>query len=1196
MADINYTRDPSNTVMDTQKVTLSFIFPTGSYNKKYGVLEGSNYVWQNLPSNDKLEVTKNGQYKVKCDYTKDDVVPFDVVQIFKYYGNNVIYYDESGNYKWTDTTPRRPSDGFVVGELVKVRPDLIGYTISNTSYYWGSGLLLCDDDDRGPSGANTHKRFTGGSGIATKTITGEYTSADIIVSNIDINPPEKPIIIFNANKENDEYAPGYFYIDDIGSKKITRNVVIDGVTVSADTTPININGVMYNKCNKNVNTTGTHNIAVTYTKTSNSMTSTTSMSINVDADPLPTPVILINDSQGVQAIQPFIAKPNTTKKYRVDITLNGSVYIANDEINLPEPNGNIDYSVTYLYGDEITNGGLNTLNVKFTKLLNNLVSTKIVTFTINNERPAPPIITGVSEGNIGVSFTPNSIARPGEEVAAYINDKPFILNTKVAVDGIYKLEVIAKNLKSGRSNSTIVNFTVDTLPPGIPEVTGVVEADFRKTYDILVKKVTDQTYVTKIDNIVVPYTEKNISGVIYLSIPYNKKGSHSFEVITTKTKNGLSSFRKINNFTVIDNDYGSGMIKVTPLSGETPNVNVDIKYLNKEYNESTFVIDNKRLFFQRPFRLFDNKTVSARETNDRLNKDEPSKEANSGKDIVNITHIDKSFPPVPIITGIIAGNKYAVASANVSNISSLYDYVIELDGRDYVLGTPISTIGKHMIVVTCKKRTNYNTSSSSVMFEIIQTISIDKPTLFFSPEKTPTDKVTVNIKYSRKSIKNEYKIQDGAWIIYTKPFEVNNNCTVFARSFSETYEVVENNIVISNIDTLPPDIPEIRGIDTTDYIQTIAFPSVFCKRNHVYNMILDGMDYVVGTPITNYTPSIKKHKLQVFSKKLSNNMISSNTVEFTIDTIPPKVPSIVNGGYLNNYFDKKFVIKLAMIEPGVTYTATLNGRSFDIMNPNNQFIKNPSDDSYILIVTATKKSNGLKNTRCYYFEINNNPINDIKNKRIVFKPLIRDNRVIRSPGELSVDYKTGHLYLTSDKLDIDGHYRLNNITEDIENLMNERILNIAEKDIDFFRTKLRYITECHKYITYRNTALEKDNIDIKKTFNDLSIELSKLELVIKKNEDIIILCENSSGLLDGKFSDILDRIKTLKASLLNKKELAIGKLDIHYSNGSDIAKSNHHELIIEELMALKVSRVQFDDFKEKENAKLSNVKEIIKNL
>jgi len=106
------------------------------------------------------------------------------------------------------------------------------------------------------------------------------------------------------------------------------------------------------------------------------------------------------------------------------------------------------------------------------------------------------------------------------------------------------------------------------------------------------------------------------------------------------------------------------------------------------------------LYYEKPFRVYENTTITAKEINDRLN----AGNVVVGTESKDISNVDLDAPPAPILTGVTEGGRYNSVSLNISNKSALYDYVIELNGKPYTLGSTVSESGKYAFVVTCKKK------------------------------------------------------------------------------------------------------------------------------------------------------------------------------------------------------------------------------------------------------------------------------------------------------------------------------------------------------------------------------------------------------------------------------------------------------------------------------------------------------------
>jgi len=632
------------------------------------------------------------------------------------------------------------------------------------------------------------------------------------------------------------------------------------------------------------------------------------------------------------------------------------------------------------------------------------------------------------------------------------------------------------------------------------------------------------------------------------------------------------------------------LINFNPSSGLIHNVEVSITYSEKQKNRSTFGLKGKELYYEKPFRVYENTTITAKEINDRLN----AGNVVVGTESKDISNVDLDAPPAPILTGVTEGGRYNSVSLNISNKSALYDYVIELNGKPYTLGSTVSESGKYAFVVTCKKKTNYKTSSATLTFEIIRKDTFEAPSIFYTPERTLNKDVRVSIIYSRKTSINEYKIGNGAWTAYSGAFTITQNDTIYARSINSVGEINESNITVSNIDNTPPDAPIIYGIEP-DSIQTHAFPTVHKKRNHNYAFELNGKPYELYTPITNFARVKKTYTFKVTATKKWNGKSTSATKTFTIDTIPPMKPEVI--GITPNNFGKEFIPKLSFKEVGVKYTACLNGVPFDIEADVNPFPKttNRSDDFYIITVTATKLSNNLKSSSFIYFELNNNAsLNIISPNRVIFKPLYRENKKLRAiADELVVDQYTGHIYLTDSVKDSEGDLKLKNITETVEKMIPDRDIQLSYKYLPDLNKRLEYQNNVFIYLRERMTNLEADNARVKAELDISEADLNRLKGIIDSNASLLSDLENKMNNLETGLTNTNNLISIIRTSFQGVRDKAIQKIYDLYENGSILARNMHYEYLLEEVILTKVTREQFNQFKTDEMNKYNAFKKKI---
>ena len=97
-------------------------------------------------------------------------------------------------------------------------------------------------------------------------------------------------------------------------------------------------------------------------------------------------------------------------------------------------------------------------------------------------------------------------------------------------------------------------------------------------------------------------------------------------------------------------------------------------------------------------------------------------------------------------------------------------------------------------------------ADGTIVTDVLQidflTGGISAPIISYTPTITSSSK-TVTIKYSRKAVTMEYKIDDGDWKTYTGPFTITENHTIFARNSNLEGDSNDSSMIIDMIASLP---------------------------------------------------------------------------------------------------------------------------------------------------------------------------------------------------------------------------------------------------------------------------------------------------------------------------------------------------------------------------------------------------------
>jgi len=403
-----------------------------------------------------------------------------------------------------------------------------------------------------------------------------------------------------------------------------------------------------------------------------------------------------NDVYRGISVKPIISLDNSDVSFDAFITFNGTrrPYAEQDDTDVCTANGN--YIVEYVLYDKnfpedtrsVTRSFkivADTVNINDIQIIikDRLTNSVLENGQIFRGASAQVQPTWVEDSRLTYTYT---LRRNGTNVAGY--QKEDILTEK----GLYTITVIASD----------PNYPSNTLSK---TVTFSIEDDIN---------VNDPNALKE---------EAYLNGLPYImGTPIKEPGNYNLMVVRKKDTNFKYSITEV-NFTVVEpKEEQKPLIIVSPEFIPSIEDTITIRY--PVYGtKNQYRIDNGAWrSYTNPFKVTDNCLITARYSNY-----DADYFVSTTKDVTNI---DKMPPPPPEVTGFIDGvDTYLSVSPNVVYEYGI-DYSATLNGRPYILGTPIfnekEEVKVYTLIVVAKKRLNGLSSSVTIVFTL-DSVPPDKP-------------------------------------------------------------------------------------------------------------------------------------------------------------------------------------------------------------------------------------------------------------------------------------------------------------------------------------------------------------------------------------------------------------------------------------------------------------------------------------
>nr|WP_315483476.1 CARDB domain-containing protein [uncultured Undibacterium sp.] len=271
--------------------------------------------------------------------------------------------------------------------------------------------------------------------------------------------------------------------------------------------------------------------------------------------------------------------------------------------------------------------------------------------------------------------------------------------------------------------------------------------------------------------------------------------------------------------------------------------------------------------------------------------------ANNVSEPIRVDAQVDNLPPQVNVVGILDGGKYAGTVTPVIHIAdaNLNKTTVTLDGQVYVSGTPISTIGSHILKIIAEdKAVNVTTTAVQFLIGSRPRVELSSPNVgMFS--RLPLTIVAIGSSDSFAITKVEYSISGGAWIEMQAHAAgqyqallnglIDGEHDVRLRAIDEIGQISDVNLNHIEIDNTVPVISVSGLIDGQIYTSAVV-PVVSILDSNLLDskILLDGEIYVSGTPI------IKSgaHKLLIEATDKAGNL-ASKTIQFQVNLDIPLV-------------------------------------------------------------------------------------------------------------------------------------------------------------------------------------------------------------------------------------------------------------------------------------------------------------------
>lgn len=621
------------------------------------------------------------------------------------------------------------------------------------------------------------------------------------------------------------------------------------------------------------------------------------------------------------------------------------------------------------------------------------------------------------------------------------------------------------------------------------------------------------------------------------------------------------------------------------------------------------------------------------------------------KQVLDFTNQDdKSFPTKPLFSVEAEhrltpfspdGSGESVArnsiKVTVTNPSPLYEIKCFLNGSEWESGKEITDSGKHVFIAVFRNRYNYNLTYRMCIVEVIKDSMYSPPRINYTPKKKYAKYYDMEVIWTLSeeeanlrggaTFTKEYKLStDNTWKTYTDVVRITEPCIFTAKKTLSTGLILQSSLEVTEEMMIRQSIPnpDIKlALQGQAPNKAVYVPMVERHFEYNYTFKLNGVPgYTYGNPITNYDSSKRKYTLEVDIADKLTDKTRSEVIEFEIDTTLPKIPIL---SFIPDKTTERHILRPSVaipnlvldvlpssIEQGVEYTIIYDGK---VVPLGHRLTAEQTKGIHSITIQAKRTDNNLISKANYYVDLkesihtdafqtkeyNNNPDEDPNKytKRIVLLPYNSNNNYFDTPGELTMDPRTGDVGIVSDELDKERErntgvitYKLIELTKDLRKDLKhvESISEQIKRSNDMYKEIIQNHKHRRANIAKNNILLDEKIKRIKAIADETKATLDKIrhdidETRTRKAAITPLINQVSStdnkDALKGRF-DQVDRL--WNTEFANRKKEFKDLADRILSVASLASKSIYNIESIRKIVIPKVNRTDWEAFKAKQEA------------
>lgn len=609
---------------------------------------------------------------------------------------------------------------------------------------------------------------------------------------------------------------------------------------------------------------------------------------------------------------------------------------------------------------------------------------------------------------------------------------------------------------------------------------------------------------------------------------------------------------------------------------------------------------------------------------------------------------DKSFPTRPLFS-VEAEHRLTPFSPNgsgesvarnsikvtVTNPSPLYEVKCFLNGAAWESGRLITDSGKHVFIAVFRNKYNYNLTYRMCTVEVIKDSMYSPPRINYTPKKKYSKYYDMEVIWTLSeqeanlrggaTYTKEYKLStDNTWKTYTEPVRITQPCIFTAKKTLSTGLILQSSLEITGEMMIrqPVPNPDIKfALVGQEPNKAVYVPMVERHFEYNYSFKLNGVPgYIYGNPITNYDSSRRKYSLEVnISDKLTDKT-RTEVIEFEIDTTLPKIPIL---SFIPDKSTERHILKPTLVIPdlrlnilestreaGVDYTIIYDGV---VVPMNYKLTPEQTKGIHSISIQAQRRDNKLISKASYYVDLkdsihtdafqtkeyNNNPDEDPNKytKRIVLLPYNSNNNYFDTPGELTMDPRTGDIGIVSDQLDRERErntgvitYKLIELTKDLRKDLKhvEAISEQIKRSNDLYKEMIKNHKHRRANIAKNNTLLNAKVMRVKAIADETKAAIDKIRrdvdaLRVRRAAITPLINQVSSAENKNRLKGRFDRVDEIwNNDFASRKREFKDLADRILSVASLAAKSIYNIESIRKIVTPKVNKTDWEAFKVKQ--------------